>query len=700
MSLLTNLIALTFSYLQIRKAFISALTQYVKYLAEFWYTAKALENSRIWVLTPTGGIIGEIGITTFRNVIGAHYSDTFVDSPSIVVVRPWFAEIRYNGEIRVKGTLKKSCLPPRWRLLMGQIIQCLGGKTGGLDQCSNKDATILYCLVNRINVDFARIIWEDLIHKLKKKSRERVIPYPRFISLLLEYIAPEYANESCTINPTQIFSIHNWAQKPNQPEEPPFTEHMLAVCNLAAPNVPKPPKPSSIAERVPQRTKPGAKLRHKKQSTFFKQPFVSSREATKDTEMHKEDQQATGGPSSLEATSKEGSHPQLSSGSNPSVLVDKNKFAGDGLKTAHTTSGANEESRADDISQKMRVKRKRMLKKINTKDTSVPPTPSPKSAQIQELIAQIHLVQSQKEELEQAKEKAEGEVASMKAKPSYPDINQLTELVITETSGEIKELKQHVRDMEIELPGDLLKILTKPETFTSTISSPFIPVQDTLQTLDFLPSLLQNVTNTLNRFFAMVDNASGATSVHVPSAVQAATSPAEGEKNTKDAGINLKDELIDLLGKDVVTQYYTKKLLFDHYCDKMLKRKKIPKITNCEVLTKKGPITLKIYREDGSYEVISNLKVSDLHSAEWREVLQACLDKNEKGWKIIYDLIKTRVDQLTQTEQKLKIDLNQPLKEQDPLNELIDLANKKRKRTGDLRDHSKSTKKHKSSSSA
>ncbi|GJX62535.1 hypothetical protein Tco_0295435 [Tanacetum coccineum] len=93
-------------------------------------------------------------------------------------------------------------------------------------------------------------------------------------------------------------------------------------------------------------------------------------------------------------------------------------------------------------------------------------------------------------------------------------------------------------------------------------------------------------------------------------------------------------------------------------------------------------------REDGSDEVNSNLKVSDLHSEEWREVLQACPDKSEKGWKTIYDLVKTRVDQLTQTKQELKIELNQPLKEQDPLNELINLANKKRKRTSDLRDHS------------
>ncbi|GKB90322.1 hypothetical protein Tco_0962594 [Tanacetum coccineum] len=56
-------------------------------------------------------------------------------------------------------------------------------------------------------------------------------------------------------------------------------------------------------------------------------------------------------PTSSGATSEEGSHPQLNSGTNPSVLVDKTKSARDGLKTAHTTSGANKESRANDIAQ-------------------------------------------------------------------------------------------------------------------------------------------------------------------------------------------------------------------------------------------------------------------------------------------------------------------------------------------------------------
>nr|GEW28408.1 hypothetical protein [Tanacetum cinerariifolium] len=153
-----------------------------------------------------------------------------------------------------------------------------------------------------------------------------------------------------------------------------------------------------------------------------------------------------------------------------------------------------------------------------------------------------------------------------------------------------------------------------------------------LKTLDSLPSLLHKVTETLNRFATVVENASEATTKDVPLASQATASPAEGEKNTKDAETNLKDKLIDLLGTNVVTHDYNKKLLFDKYCDKMLKRNKIPKITNCEVLIKKGPITLKIYREDGSKEVISNLKnlkrvVSLLEGLQGEKKIALCKKK-------------------------------------------------------------------------
>ncbi|GKE30978.1 hypothetical protein Tco_1450300 [Tanacetum coccineum] len=137
----------------------------------------------------------------------------------------------------------------------------------------------------------------------------------------------------------------------------------------------------------------------------------------------------------------------------------------------------------------------------------------------------------------------------------------------------------------------------------------------------------------------------------------------------------VKNDLVDLMGNDVVTKYYKNKLLYNKYCDKMLKRWKISETTNCDVLTRRGPITPKVYKEDGTTEVIPNFKTSDLHLAEWRE-------------------IKTRMDYLCHTEKELKIDFNKPLEEQDPLDELNDLANKKRKRADDFHDY-RSTKKFK-----
>ncbi|GJQ99383.1 hypothetical protein Tco_0522368 [Tanacetum coccineum] len=147
-----------------------------------------------------------------------------------------------------------------------------------------------------------------------------------------------------------------------------------------------------------------------------------------------------------------------------------------------------------------------------------------------------------------------------------------------------------------------------------------------------------------------------------------------------------KEELVDLLGLDVVSKYYKAKLQYDKYCDKMLNRRASSKITNCDVLTRKGPITLKVYREDRTGEVIPNFKASDLHLGEWREVLKACPNRKGKGWSTIYEQIQTRMDYLYETKVKLRSDLDIHLSEQDPLEKLNDLAKKKRKNADDIHD--------------
>ncbi|GJV31286.1 hypothetical protein Tco_1391686 [Tanacetum coccineum] len=101
----------------LREAFTRTPTQYKEYLVEFWYIAKVLKDStKVWFSTPTGGIKGEVGVTSFRNAIGANYlaySKDYDALHSIKTVKEWFLTIGYSGIIEATCTLKKGLLPPR-----------------------------------------------------------------------------------------------------------------------------------------------------------------------------------------------------------------------------------------------------------------------------------------------------------------------------------------------------------------------------------------------------------------------------------------------------------------------------------------------------------------------------------------------------------------------------------------------------------
>ncbi|GJS34480.1 hypothetical protein Tco_0532862 [Tanacetum coccineum] len=114
--------------------------------------------------------------------------------------------------------------------------------------------------------------------------------------------------------------------------------------------------------------------------------------------------------------------------------------------------------------------------------------------------------------------------------------------------------------------------------------------------------------------------------------VPSSTEEAKAEAAIREGEIR-KEELIDLLSLEVVNKYYNDKLQYNKCCDKMLNRRPASRITNCDVLTRKGPITLKVYREYGISEIIPNFKANDLHLGEWREVMKACPKRTGKDGK-------------------------------------------------------------------
>ncbi|GJY61978.1 hypothetical protein Tco_0462635 [Tanacetum coccineum] len=502
---------------------------------------------------PTGGIYGEV---------------------------EWFPTIGYGEEVFAKGTLRKSLLPPMRRLLMTQIIHYLGGKTRGFDQITNKDAIILYSLENWINIDHANIFWEDIIIKLNKRHREKVVPYTRFLSLLM---------------------MHKMKEG--------YGDDKLVVL--------KAPKLSSNAKRVSQGTKPGAQTRHKKHSTSSKQPSMSSKEATKggfskpptsfktgdskkrkesnstmdsnlsqtlvsthvDTRMHKEDQQATGGPASLgviEPTlssvvgmnegTKNTLYDHLFIGTDPHVLADQTKYVSEGLETVLTqprigkgASSIARQVKEEEISNT--IKLEDLSKLMSNMQPRFKDIDSPEDDPVIVVVDsdedkedEVLILQSQKHKLELEKNKAKAKAALLKAQPSFPNVGHLNELLVKSLQTEFLKILS-AYDFSNSLPTELKDLPSKfnepieeikglkkqwelPADFLS-LPVQVTSVQAKQKTLDALLGLLLNVTKALNKFAQVLDSASSkARDQSVPSAGQADTMPAEGDKKTNQATIS------------------------------------------------------------------------------------------------------------------------------------------------------------------
>ncbi|GJV46968.1 hypothetical protein Tco_1437180 [Tanacetum coccineum] len=495
---------------------------YKEYLAEFWYSGKALKNSKVFFSIPTGGIYGEVGVNTFRNAIGAHYlphSSEYVAPPSIDIVRKWFDSI---------------------------------GKEG-------------------------------------------------------------YKDGDVTLYPTQVFSVNNWALKPNQPEEPPFTDHMLAICSAAKPVVFKAPKLSSNAKRVSQGTKPRAQPRHKKHSNSSKQHSMSSKEATKGgsfkaptgsktghlkkkkdsgptmesnpsqtsvstpvvTEMHKDNQQEIGGPNSLGDASansttegdpgkstpsdfipqqhgmnkgtKNTLYDRLFAGTDLHVLANQTQSVSEGLETVLNQSTS--DKGASNIAKQIEEVEASNLDSpeddpIIVVDDSDEDKEADKDGLHATLNTETEDASSQKHKLELEKNKAEAKAALLKAEPSFPNVGQLNELLVkslqtkfskilsthnfssslptelkdlpskfNKLTEEVKGLKKQVHELKIKLLGDLKEIPTKLEDFTKTF------------------------TDALNQF-AQAIASKKTKDTSIPLAGQVGTQPAEGEKNTNQTTIS------------------------------------------------------------------------------------------------------------------------------------------------------------------
>ncbi|GKC70097.1 hypothetical protein Tco_1115980, partial [Tanacetum coccineum] len=83
-----------------------------------------------------------------------------------------------------------------WRTLAAIINKCLSGKTASNDKLRKSRIDILWGMLNRENVNYLELIWEDFAyqidHRKEKRSRRENMPYPRFTKIIINHFLKQH----------------------------------------------------------------------------------------------------------------------------------------------------------------------------------------------------------------------------------------------------------------------------------------------------------------------------------------------------------------------------------------------------------------------------------------------------------------------------------------------------------------------------
>nr|GEW67672.1 hypothetical protein [Tanacetum cinerariifolium] len=219
-----------------------------------------------------------------------------------------------------------------------------------------------------------------------------------------------------------------------------------------------------------------------------------------DTKMHKEDQQAIGGPTYLGVTSEERANPQLSSGNDASAA-----------STAKVDPGNSTPS--DFVPQQQCMNE-------GIKNTSYDYLFADLDSPEDDPVIVVDDSDEDEDDEVYATKNVETEDVFLNSRACQPD-GRFSK-TITSLTSQFAELKT----LQWEQPVEFLDVPSQVKM-----------VQAKLKTLDALPSLLNKVTNALNQF-AQAITLKKTRGDSVPSAGQADTQHVEGEKNTNQAIIS------------------------------------------------------------------------------------------------------------------------------------------------------------------
>ncbi|GJR41525.1 hypothetical protein Tco_1309628, partial [Tanacetum coccineum] len=124
--------------------------------------------------------------------------NSFVPPPSFSDMVPFYKQqLGFIIELKTSSSFKITGLLQPWQTLCEIFSKCLTTHVTGWDQSLLHIMQMMYCFVNNIHVDYAKLLWEGIYYSLHHPTSS--IPYPRFTKIIVSHymtIFPEISSRA------------------------------------------------------------------------------------------------------------------------------------------------------------------------------------------------------------------------------------------------------------------------------------------------------------------------------------------------------------------------------------------------------------------------------------------------------------------------------------------------------------------------
>nr|GFB52852.1 hypothetical protein [Tanacetum cinerariifolium] len=159
------------------------------YMQEFWATAKLHHNSIRFKIDTRKSVLDLEAFREMLHISPRIPNQPFANLPTEEEVLDFLRFLGHSHDIRYLTDVNVNKLYQPWRSFASVINKCLTGKSSGVDSFILSQAQMLWGFYHRINIDFAYLIWEDLVYQVEHKSQKRSneMNYPRFTKVIIDY---------------------------------------------------------------------------------------------------------------------------------------------------------------------------------------------------------------------------------------------------------------------------------------------------------------------------------------------------------------------------------------------------------------------------------------------------------------------------------------------------------------------------------